>query len=46
MFGLRSHNYTEKLQQHAQEHAGALDSHASERFNEGEVIIEHEANTP
>ena len=46
MFGLRSHNYTEKLQQHAQEHAGAVDSHASEGFNAGEVIIEHVANSP
>ena len=46
MFGLRGHNYTEKLQQHAQEHAGEADSHASEGFNAGEVIIEHVANSP
>ena len=46
MFGLRSHNYTEKLQQHAQEHAGEADSHASEGFDAGKVIIEHVSNSP
>ncbi len=47
MFGLHGPNYTETLQQHAQEHAGAaVDSHVSEGFNAGEVIIEHVSNSP
>ena len=46
MFGLHGSNYTETLQQHAQEHAGAaVDSHVSEGFNAGEVIIEHVSNS-
>ena len=46
MFGLHGPNYTEKLQQHAQEHTGEADSHASEGFDAGKVIIEHVSNSP